>query len=215
MKSANENKNAKATRSRVVRKAGRPRDEVAGGADLVMRAELVSLREENARLRMARNAQPGMQQTIDRLRSATSDHVVSGPGADLADEADQLWHVLAEAVAIREGLLAACRDLAAAAASLEVRLEGLIPRFNAAQQLGDELENLIFQPAAEPEPEPVAAEPEPAPVAAEPEPEPEPVAADPNSVVIDLTERTEDHQVQPMQEGVADDGAPAFNGATT
>ncbi|MGC1513407.1 MAG: hypothetical protein WA797_10890, partial [Acidimicrobiales bacterium] len=164
MKSANENKKVKATRSRFVGKAGRPRDEVAAGADVTLRAELVSLREENARLRMAHNAQPGMQQTIDRLRSATSDHVVTGPGADLADEADQLWHVLAEAVAIREGLLTACRDLAAAAASLEVRLEGLIPRFDAAQQLGDELEKLIFQP------QPVAAEPEPQPVAAEPEP---------------------------------------------
>ncbi|MBI1843096.1 MAG: cell division protein FtsZ, partial [Actinobacteria bacterium] len=60
----------------------------------------------------------------------------------------------------------------------------------------------------------VAAEPEPEPAPVAAEPEPEPVAADPNSVVIDLTERTEDHQVQRMQEVVADDSVPAFNGTT-
>ncbi len=130
-------------RSRAMSKVVRSTQEPLSAQALVMQAELVSLREENARLRMAKNNQPGMQQTIDRLRSATSDHIVVGPGSHLAEEADHLWHVLAEAVVIREGLLSACRDLAAAAISLEERLEGLIPKFSAAEKLGEELEDLI------------------------------------------------------------------------
>lgn len=143
MRSAAENKTIPSRWSRVVSKAGSLKKHDQAVTILALRSELVSLREENARLRMANHGQPGIHQTIDRLRCATKDHLVTGQEADLAEEADHLWHVLAEAVVIREGLLSACRDLSNAATSLEGRLQNLIPQLTSTEKLSVELEELV------------------------------------------------------------------------
>lgn len=144
MKTSNENGRPLSRRAIAAKRTNRSRSSSSmSAADRALQAELVSLREENARLRMASHAQPDLHLSVERLRAKTSDHVITGPGAELADEADHLWHVLAEALAIREGLLSACQELVVAAGSIEVRLKSLLPKLNIEARIDEELETFI------------------------------------------------------------------------
>ena len=85
-----------------------------------LRAELELVLEENLRLRLeqqrALDAARG-QERIAALRPAAT-------SADEADDADDVWHTLAEVRALRQSLLAACKELALTIAAVETRVSG-------------------------------------------------------------------------------------------
>jgi hypothetical protein len=83
-----------------------------------LRVQVMLLQEENARLKAARHkpADPGT--VIEEMRTLAS----SGGLNELLDEA---WSVLAECLAIREGLDRACIEIQAAMTSVRERLSTL------------------------------------------------------------------------------------------
>ena len=85
-----------------------------------MHAELVLLREENARLKAAEHAGPdieGLLARAGRLAEATLDHSES--------EEDEATSVLVEGLAIRESLLEICRQIERVMVLFEKRLRAL------------------------------------------------------------------------------------------
>jgi hypothetical protein len=93
--------------------------EVAGESLGALRAELVLLREENARLKSAPHQAPDIVQLLGRARSLTS--------ARLDDDsvADETTRVLVEGLVIRESLLEICQEIERAMVSFEARLKAL------------------------------------------------------------------------------------------
>jgi len=83
--------------------------------------ELAILREENARLKVARE-HAGDRPVNERVRAAflalrgEEDPTGDGP-----------WEVLTECMLLRDGLVDACRELERGAAELRARLETLLP----------------------------------------------------------------------------------------
>jgi hypothetical protein len=78
-------------------------------------AELVLLREENARLKAARHQMPSLGRVIAHARALP----VPGDAEDAADEAAAM---LAEVVVLRDSLLEVCAELERSMASLRTRL---------------------------------------------------------------------------------------------
>jgi hypothetical protein len=93
--------------------------EVAGDSLSALRAELVLLREENARLKAAPHGAPDIAQLLGRARTL--------PGARLDDDsvADETTRVLVEGLVIRESLLEICQEIERAMVSFEARLKAL------------------------------------------------------------------------------------------
>ena len=90
--------------------------EVAGESLGALRAELVLLREENARLKAAPHQGPDIAQLLGRARSAPA----------LPDDlADETTRVLVEGLVIRESLLEICQEIERAMVSFEARLKAL------------------------------------------------------------------------------------------
>jgi hypothetical protein len=93
--------------------------EVAGESLGALRAELVLLREENARLKAAPHQASDIVQLLGRARSL--------PSARLDDDnlADETTRVLVEGLVIRESLLEICQEIERAMVSFEARLRAL------------------------------------------------------------------------------------------
>ena len=93
--------------------------EVAGESLSALRAELVLLREENARLKAAPHGPPDIAQLLGRARTL--------PGARLDDDsvADETTRVLVEGLVIRESLLEICQEIERAMVSFEAKLKAL------------------------------------------------------------------------------------------
>jgi hypothetical protein len=91
------------------------------------RAELVLLREENARLSAAAHEPPSLGRLITHARK-----VVAGQGGD--DHADEAAQLVVEAVVLRESLLEVCRELERSMAAVKSRLTGI----------GEEAESLVL-----------------------------------------------------------------------
>jgi hypothetical protein len=94
-------------------------DEVAdGGTDSVAEAlaELVLLREENARLKAARHQVPSLGRVLGHARA------LPFAGLDAEDEADETAEMLAEVVVLRESLLEVCAELERSMAAIRARL---------------------------------------------------------------------------------------------
>jgi hypothetical protein len=93
--------------------------EVAGESLGALRAELVLLREENARLKAAPHQAPDIAQLLGRARSL--------PAVRLDDDsvADETTRVLVEGLVIRESLLEICQEIERAMVSFEARLKAL------------------------------------------------------------------------------------------
>jgi hypothetical protein len=92
----------------------------AGGDALAgLQAEVVLLREENARLKTAGDREPDLGALLDRARSLPR---VGNAPEDRTDEAAQL---LVEGMVMRESLLAVCRDVSQAMGLIEARLTTL------------------------------------------------------------------------------------------
>jgi len=99
-----------------------------GGLDprAALEAEVVLLREENARLKAARQRQHDVGDLGERLRSLREEEVDRG---NLADETAQM---LVEGLVIRESLIEICHEIERAMVVFEARLDALA---SAADQL--------------------------------------------------------------------------------
>jgi hypothetical protein len=91
--------------------------EVAGESPAALRAELVLLREENARLKAARHQGPDIGGLLERVRAL--------PGTRVDDMGDETTRVLVEGLVIRESLLEICQEIERAMVSFEARLKAL------------------------------------------------------------------------------------------
>ena len=99
-----------------------------GGPDprAALEAEVVLLREENARLKAARHQQHNVGEMLERARSLRSEELDRG---NLADETAQM---LVEGLVIRESLIEICHEIERAMVVFEARLDALA---SAADQL--------------------------------------------------------------------------------
>jgi hypothetical protein len=91
------------------------------GADPIEEAlaELVLLREENARLKAARHQVPSFGHVVGQMRAMPD---IDHRAEDAADEAAEM---LAEVVVLRDSLLEVCAELERAMATVRARLHGL------------------------------------------------------------------------------------------
>ncbi|HEU4703944.1 MAG TPA: hypothetical protein VFS37_15795 [Conexibacter sp.] len=112
---------------------------VSGGSDDMapdeqleeLEREVALLREENARLKLARE-HAADRPLNERLRAAFAS-AQSDPEADGEDP----WEVLTECMLLRETMLDACRELERGAAELRIRLETLLADEGAERLRGD------------------------------------------------------------------------------
>jgi hypothetical protein len=90
-------------------------------ADYVERieSELVLLREENARLRFERAQRPDAGSMIERLKSLSA---AQPPDQDHHDEA---WHLVSEALVMRDVLIDVCKEIGQTTITLQTRLNDL------------------------------------------------------------------------------------------
>ena len=84
-----------------------------------IQSELVLLREENARLRFQRAQPPGADSMIERLKALS---VAQPPSEDHRDEA---WHLISEALVMREVLIDVCKEIGQTMITLQTRLSEL------------------------------------------------------------------------------------------
>lgn len=103
---------------------------VSGGADDPaatdqlgeLEREVALLREENARLKLARE-RAAERPVNERVRAAFPPPPRTGEEAD----GEEPWEVLTEGMLLRDALIDACRELEQGAHELRVRLETLLP----------------------------------------------------------------------------------------
>jgi hypothetical protein len=95
--------------------------------------EVALLREENARLKLARE-RAADRPVNERLRAAFA-AASAGDGDD--GDGEDPWEVLTECMLLRETMLDACRELERGAAELRTRLETLLVDDSAERLSGD------------------------------------------------------------------------------
>jgi hypothetical protein len=83
-------------------------------------SELVLLREENARLRFERAQRPDAGSMIDRLKSLSA---AQPPDQNHRDEA---WHLVSEALVMRDVLIDVCKEIGQTTITLQTRLNDLV-----------------------------------------------------------------------------------------
>ena len=93
--------------------------EVAGESLGALHAELLLLREENARLKAAPHQAPDIVQLLGRARSLPN----ARPDSDSVG--DETTRVLVEGLVIREALLEICQEIERAMVSFEAKLNAL------------------------------------------------------------------------------------------
>jgi transposase-like protein len=103
------------------------RDETTAGADgtgelPAVIAELVLLREENARLKAAQHQLPGLDQVLGRARS-----LPAGTNMDRDDVGDEATQLLIESLVTREALLELCDEIQRWMSEVRERLDALSP----------------------------------------------------------------------------------------
>ena len=81
--------------------------------------ELVLLREENARLRFERAQRPDAGSMIERLKSLSA---AQPPNQNHRDEA---WHLISEALVMRDVLIDVCKEIGQTTITLQTRLSDL------------------------------------------------------------------------------------------
>lgn len=118
---------------------------VSGGRDALgsddqleeLEREVALLREENARLKLAREHAED-QPLNERLRAALA---AAHGGGERDPEGEEPWEVLTECMLLRETMLDACRELERGAAELRTRLETLLAD-GSAERLSSDLERV-------------------------------------------------------------------------
>jgi hypothetical protein len=108
------------------RRFERPGSTPAPDPRAALEAEVVLLREENARLKAARHQQHNVGDLLERARSLRAEEIDRG---NLADETAQM---LVEGLVIRESLIEICHEIERAMVVFEARLDALA---SAADQL--------------------------------------------------------------------------------
>jgi hypothetical protein len=105
-----------------------------------LEAEVVLLREENARLKAARHQQNNVGELLERARALRAEEVDRG---NLADETSQM---LVEGLVIRESLIEICHEIERAMVVFEARLDALalaadqlVPLPGKPEQRGDDV----------------------------------------------------------------------------
>jgi hypothetical protein len=96
----------------------------------MLHAEILLLREENAQLRTKLERAPELGDVVEQMRALTA-------RTETNDETgDHAWHLLTEAVVVRDSLVDLCRRTSEAMGTLEDRLQALNPEqvFGAATQ---------------------------------------------------------------------------------
>jgi hypothetical protein len=105
-----------------MRLIGRRRE---GGAEWLERealeAELVLLREENARMKVDAARPPGPGRAVERIRGVAA--AAEAAPAKEPDGGDEAWHALAEATMLREVLTDMCDEVQGAIAAVQNRLQ--------------------------------------------------------------------------------------------
>ncbi len=89
-----------------------------------LRLELMLLREENTRLKVAAHRPPELGAMIDHLRALAAEH-------GEAEVDDELWGLLADILATRESLEQACVEIETAVGAVRRRLHRLSPELDA------------------------------------------------------------------------------------
>jgi hypothetical protein len=84
-----------------------------------LEAELALLREENARLRFERAQRPDAGSMVERLRALSA---AQPPDEDHRDAA---WHLVGEALVMREVLVDVCKEIGQTTITLQTRLSDL------------------------------------------------------------------------------------------
>jgi hypothetical protein len=122
------------------RRFERPSEGTPGAADsrAALEAEVVLLREENARLKAARHQRHNVGDLLERTRSLRSEGLERG---NLADETAQM---LVEGLVIRESLIEICHEIERSMVIFEARLDALA-------SAADQLVPLRSQPEEPPE----------------------------------------------------------------
>ena len=86
-----------------------------------IQAELVLLREENARLRFERVQRPDADSMIEHLKT------LSAAQPPDEDDRDDAWHLIGEALVMREVLIDICKEIGQTSITLQTRLNELQP----------------------------------------------------------------------------------------
>jgi hypothetical protein len=106
---------------------GEGKDATASEQLAELEREVTLLREENARLKVARE-HAGDRPVNERVRAAL-------PRREEDPDGDEPWEILTECMLLRDGLVDACRELERGARELRGRLETLLPN---AEGAGDD-----------------------------------------------------------------------------
>jgi hypothetical protein len=95
-----------------------------------LHAEILLLREENAQLRTKLERAPELGDVVEQMRALTVRTETT------EDAGDHAWHLLTEAVVVRDSLVDLCRRTSEAMGTLEDRLQELNPEqaFGSARQ---------------------------------------------------------------------------------
>jgi hypothetical protein len=110
-------------RRRFRRTAGTLDDDGRAGAGeplASVHAELVLLREENARLKAAQHRRADVSRLLDRARS------LPAAAADSGGASDDTAQLLFDGLVIRESLLEICREIERAMVAFEAKLDALV-----------------------------------------------------------------------------------------
>jgi hypothetical protein len=94
-----------------------------------LEAELALLREENARLKVERHRPADAGHVIERMRSIRPESSIARRGGEVADQRDgeaaPQAQVIAECLAVRDGLMEACQEVQRAMQGIRGRLGAL------------------------------------------------------------------------------------------
>ena len=113
------NSNGDRRKRRIGRRRADARGADAASERAALQAELVLLREENARLKSAEHRGPDIGALLTRARSLP----IARPDRESVD--DETTRVLVEGLVIRETLLEICQDIERAMVAFEAKLRAL------------------------------------------------------------------------------------------
>ena len=108
-----------ARRRRIGRRTDSHSSELAGESLVALRADLILLREENARLKVAQHRAPDVGNLLARARTLPAAHV------DRDSVGDETTRMLVEGLVIRESLLEICQEIERAMVAFEAKLRAL------------------------------------------------------------------------------------------
>jgi hypothetical protein len=108
-----------------VRRDDRRRGTEPPAENVDLELEAIQLREENARLRMARSRRSEIGTAIDELRLVAVE-------CEGDESGDDVWSTIADLLVIREGIAQACLEMELALASVRERL-ALLPTLDGAR----------------------------------------------------------------------------------